>query len=61
MLLRAFVDGQGDGDSGAKVAIDGVELRCLSAQSNLGGAAVTVTAIPATIQKSRRVAATMFR
>jgi len=30
MLLRAFVDGQGDGDSGAKVAIDGVELRRLS-------------------------------
>ena len=30
MLLRAFVDGQGDGDSGARVAIDGLELRRLS-------------------------------
>ena len=30
MLLPAFVDGQGDGDSGASVAIDGVELRRLS-------------------------------
>lgn len=30
MLLRAFVDGQADGDSGARVAIDGMELRRLS-------------------------------
>ena len=29
-LLRAFVDGQGDGNAGPNVAIDGVELRRLS-------------------------------
>jgi len=29
-LLRAFVDGQGDGDAGPSVKVDGAELRRLS-------------------------------
>jgi len=37
------------------------DLTFIAPQSNPGGAAVTITAIPTTFQKSRRVAATMFR